>query len=152
MKQVLFVCTGNTCRSPMAEAAFNVLAGAHGIDWRAGSAGTCAWPGGPASNMAQRAVAEIGGDLGGFRSRPLSRAMIEESDLIVAMTADHREDILAGYPSAAGKTRLLLEFAPGNEENVADPYGGSLDLYRYTLEAMMPALDGLIGKMSKNLI
>jgi len=152
MKQVLFVCTGNTCRSPMAEAAFNVLAGAQGVGWRAKSAGTCAWPGGAAGGMAQLAVAEIGGDLKNFRSRPLSRALVDESDLIVAMTADHRADILENYPDVAGKTRLLLEFAPGNDENVADPYGGSLDLYRYTLEAMLPALDGLIARIQENLI
>ena len=133
MKQLLFVCSGNTCRSPMAEACFKVLAQAHGLDGLiVKSAGTGAIKGAPASYQACEAVKEIGGDLRDFSSTPLSF------------------EILRRYPAAAGKVRLLLEFDNQAGANVNDPFGGGLDLYRFTLSAMMPALNRLAEKILNN--
>lgn len=151
MKQLLFVCSGNTCRSPMAEACFKVLAQAHGLDGLiVKSAGTGAIKGAPASYQACEAVKEIGGDLRNFSSTPLSFELVDKSDLIIAMTAGHRAEILRRYPAAAGKVRLLLEFDNQAGANVNDPFGGGLDLYRFTLSAMMPALNRLAEKILNN--
>lgn len=148
MKQLLFVCSGNTCRSPMAEACFKVLAEAHGLtDIEIRSAGTGAMRGMPASYQACEAVKDIGGDLSVFRSTPLSSELVNSSDLIIAMTSGHRAEIIRRYPMAADKVRLLLEFAGQPGTSVSDPFGGSLDLYRFTLSAMMPALNNLADKI-----
>jgi len=119
MSQLLFVCTGNTCRSPMAEAVMKVLLRAHGLDGEDGaaegvvvlSAGLSAFEGEAASRQAMAAVEPIGGDLRNFRSRRLTEELVNASDLIVVMTAGHRRQLLGLYPQAAAKTKLLLEFA-----------------------------------------
>lgn len=148
MKQLLFVCSGNTCRSPMAEAVFKVLAGAHGITGlTVRSAGTGAVSGAPASYHACEAVKDIGGDLSKFGSTPLSSELVDTSDLIVVMTSGHRSELIRRYPNAAGKVHLLLEYAGDGGADVVDPFGGSLDLYRFTLSAMMPALNKLAEKI-----
>ena len=143
MKQILFVCSGNTCRSPMAEAVFRKLAQERGVEIEVKSAGTGAWRGSSASYASQEAAAEIGADLSDFESTPLSLELMDGSDLVVGMTAGHRREILSRYPDAADKVRLLLEF-DGSRQDVSDPYGGSLDLYRFTLQAMLPALERLL--------
>ncbi len=148
MKKLLFVCTGNTCRSPMAEAVMKVLASAHGLTgWEIASAGVMAAAGTPASWAAMQAVAEIGGDLTDFKSSQLTAAMAAEADLIVVMTASHRNEVVRRWPGTAGKVHLLLEYTPDSGNNVADPFGGSLDLYRYTLAAMLPALNSLLEQI-----
>ena len=127
----------------MAEAVFRRLAQLRGVEVEVKSAGTDAWRGSRASGSSQAAAAEIGADLGDFESTPLTRELVAASDLIIGMTAGHRREILARYPEAAGRVRLLLEFEGGTQD-VSDPYGGSPDLYRFTLQAMLPALENLL--------
>jgi len=132
---VLFVCTGNTCRSPMAEALFRVMAAErlgcrpdaierHGVV--VASAGLAAWGGGPASTGAVEAMREMGGDLAGHESQPLTESLVAQADVILTMTASHRAAILAQFPEAGGRLAML---AP-DRRDVIDPVGGSLDTYR----------------------
>jgi L-threonylcarbamoyladenylate synthase len=131
---ILFVCSGNTCRSPMAEAlAKRILAEKlqttpeqlerKGITVL--SAGAFAFPGARATPQAAEAVQELGGDLSGHRARPLSIELIHQADLIFTMSRSHAEAVRALAPSASEKVRPLDPQGDGE-----DPIGGSIDLYR----------------------
>ncbi len=145
---VTFVCTGNTCRSPMAEAIARRAFDRRGMSgFHARSAGVAAWPGAPASDGALRAAAESGLDLEAHRSEPLSRETAESSSLLLCMGRSHlaRTEALGG----GGRCRLLKEMAGGGGE-VADPFGRSDRAYRETfaeLEAAVEAVvEGLAGR------
>ena len=148
-KSVLFVCTGNTCRSPLAEAWFNKRAAECGLTEYVGkSAGLFAMPGGLASENSQMVAAEFGGSLENFRSQPLSYELIREASLIIGMTDGHCRKIAGAVPEAAGKVHRLLEFDEDGE--VSDPFGGSLEDYRTCFKSMQKAIDNLILDLKNN--
>lgn len=131
---ILFVCSGNTCRSPMAAAlARHVLAEKLHVSeaqleasgFAVSSAGTSAMPGAAATENAVIAVRELGGDLSRHRSRPLTDELIRQADLIFAMGRNHAAQIRAMSGSAAGKTWML---DPSGD--ISDPIGGDLRLYQ----------------------
>src|SRR5436190_8454241 len=131
MKTVLFVCTGNVCRSPMAEGLFK-----HGVrgrgTYRVLSAGVGAVDGQPASDHAVRALREIGIDISRHRSRHLTADLVQQADYIFGMTHSHVDAITLLYPQAAEKTFLLREFdetLDAYENDISDPIGGSYDVY-----------------------
>jgi RpiB/LacA/LacB family sugar-phosphate isomerase len=132
MKTILFVCTGNVCRSPMAEGLFrNAVKGRGGF--RVMSAGVGAVDGQAPSGAAIRVMQEIGIDISGQRSRMLTAQWVEQADYIFGMTRGHVESIALLYPQATEKTFLLREFddtLDAFEKDVPDPIGGSVEVYR----------------------
>ncbi|MEZ5360472.1 MAG: low molecular weight protein arginine phosphatase [Candidatus Zixiibacteriota bacterium] len=132
--KVLLVCTGNTCRSAMAEGALRVLLEGRVDNVDVISAGTGALPGCQATLNAIEAAKTWHADITGHRSRPLSAELIEEADLILVMTPGHYHDVIGYSADAASKTFLLKKYPdPGADgEGVADPIGGPLDLYNQT--------------------
>jgi protein-tyrosine phosphatase len=128
--RVLMVCTGNTCRSPLAEVA---LRGA--LEGEAGrlevmSGGTAAWEGQPATAPATNLAGRAGLDLSSHRSRRVSRDTLRAADLVLVMERDHLSAVIA-LGADAEKTHVISEWPePGEPElQVFDPYGASLEAY-----------------------
>src|SRR5262245_4123295 len=105
MKTVLFVCTGNVCRSPMAEGIFRKTVEKRG-NYRVVSAGLGAMEGQPPSPYAVQAVKELGIDISMQRSRMLTADLVEEADYIFGMTHNHVDTVVVLHPAAAEKTFL----------------------------------------------
>jgi len=133
-KKILFVCSGNTCRSPMAEGLARRLLPDPGE--RQGeeeilvfSAGLHALPGDPATENAVEAMAEEGVDLRRHRATLLTREMIVEADLVLTMTAGHRRLVREMAPDQAHKVFTLAEYA-GVGGDLPDPFGQPLAVYR----------------------
>ena len=132
MKTILFVCTGNICRSPMAEGLLrHALRGRD--DFRVRSAGVGAMDGLAPSEHAKRALKEIGIDISRQRSQMLSASLVTEADYIFGMTHSHVDAITLLYPQAAEKTFLLREFdetLENYEKDISDPIGQSYQVYQ----------------------
>ncbi len=129
-RRVLLVCSGNTCRSAMAEVMMRNLA----TEWVVESAGVAAADGEPAADNAIAALAEMGLDLSGHRARRLTLEMVLHADTILAMERRHLERILEMDPSAAPRARTLAE------SDIADPFGGSIEAYRRARDQIQQAI------------
>ena len=137
--QVLFVCTGNTCRSPLAEAAARQVIATGDLAMRAGSAGVSAVEGAPASADAQTAARELGLDLSKHRARLLTRAMVLESDVVLTMSEAQAQMVRLLVPEAADRVHRLGDYVGAEAGDVPDPYGGGLPVYRDTLNLFLAA-------------
>ena len=124
---ILFVCLGNICRSPLAEAAFRAEADRIGLDVDVDSAGTGGWHAGqPPDRRAIAAAKRNGVDIAGLRARRVTAADFDRFDHIVALDTENLADLRAIQPrSARAHLSLLLDHVPGREgQAVADPYYG----------------------------
>lgn len=148
MKKILFVCTGNTCRSPMAKVIFNSIAAEKGLDIVADSAGLATIEGLPASPNAQQAVREIGLDLSTHRTMPLINRDLNEYSWFVALNDDHLM-ILESLGIPSDMLRLLRRLPNVDDkydlrQGIVDPYGGDINTYRKCRDEIVGAVKELI--------
>jgi low molecular weight protein-tyrosine phosphatase len=147
MMDILMVCTGNICRSPMAEGLLRHMlpenlklkvhvhsAGTHGLDDQ------------PAASFAIQAAAEMGVDIAGHRARSLDPEMVSQADLILVMEPFHREIVARVVrPEEGDRLRLLADFeTPRQSDTIDDPYNHSLKVYRACLNRIRDCLGGVL--------
>ena len=140
---ILFVCTGNTCRSPMAEAFARQVAADAGGGVTVSSAGVNAVDGYAASPEAVAEVGEAGGGLARHRSHALTAQAVTDADVIYTLTANHLDLLLARFPEAAAKASRLDPAA-----DVADPIGGSAEDYAHAAEQIRSAVEARLKELA----
>ena len=149
MKNIVFVCSGNTCRSPLAQGiAGAALNAGSSQEWTVSSAGTGTADGMPASEHSIEIARRQGIDISGHRSRMLNEAIVEEADLIVAMGAKHRATVGMIDGDALDYTYVLTEFCEDLDGDVPDPIGGDADLYERTYQMIERCVTAMAEKLA----
>lgn len=144
---ILFVCTGNICRSPIAEGLLRKLVAERQSDQiKAVSAGLYALPGNHVSRLARQVAQEHGVDLSQHRAQLVSSNLITWADLVLVMEPAHRENLIACYPEAKRKVFMIRHFADSGSSprSIADPYGLQYESYRFCYLDLEDAVKGLL--------
>ena len=152
MKKVLFVCTGNICRSPMAEGFFRELTQARG-GFESLSAGLAAIDGQSPSTNSVTAMNELGIDIRAQRSTQLTPELVAEVDYIFGLAHGHVENLDRYFPQAREKIFLLREFVetlPRHEREISDPIGGDLSVYQACRDEIKQGVESIIPFWNNN--
>jgi protein-tyrosine-phosphatase len=143
-RKIVFVCTGNICRSAMAELLLRHLAAKRGLDLTAASCGTAAESWYEVPEAARRLLAAEGVPAFEHKPRLATRETLREADLILAMTQEHLDHIVERFPEFAGRTRLFREQAGFGEQDVEDPMGRPDEAFAACLAVLKEGLEALL--------
>lgn len=152
-RSVLFVCSGNQCRSAVAEGLLRRAAARAGLAVAAGSAGTLGIRDAPAHPLTCQAAAELGVDLSAHRSRPVHARLLDQNDLILGMARDHVGWLHLNRPDLAARIDLFKPFCRGVEAepaaadpDIADPVSGTLEEHRACVREISDLIDRLVAR------
>lgn len=148
---ILFVCTGNTCRSPMAEQIFNQQA--RDLSAHATSAGLNAQEGSPINPLAVEALKGLGYSPTEHSSKLISTEAVEVADVILTFTQSQKIELGQRFPAASGKLFTISEYANAGLseiEDVPDPYGESQVVYQETAERIASLVKGIVGSLKNS--
>lgn len=145
--KVLFVCTGNSCRSPMAAAIFEKMAKEQGLNVEVKSCGTATLPGLPASKPAVDVLRREGIDISAHKAVPIDSQLVNWADLILVMEERHRQQIIEDYPHCKEKVFLLTEFANQEKRDIIDPIGKPPEVYEGLVLDLKFYLGKVIGRL-----
>jgi len=150
-RQILFICTANVCRSPMAEAIFNALAEERGLLWRAESAGVTALVGEDITPNARAALDEVGIYANEHRARQVSEEMLEEADLVLGMGPRHVATLRRRFGDLSERVYALPEYALGAppKKGIPDPYGQTMTAFRASVRQLLEYTEALVGRLER---
>ncbi len=148
MHSVLFICTANQCRSPLAEGLLRLRVGIENPNWRISSAGTWAYDGAPATRFSLQVLSERGCDLNGHASRTVNKALVDSHRLILTMERGHKEALRIEFPKARERIFLLSEMI-GKDFEIDDPIGHPLEDYQAAGREIDGILDQGFEKLSQ---
>src|ERR671921_1649042 len=150
-RQILFVCTANVCRSPMAEAIFNALAEERGLAWRAESVGVAALVGEHITPNARAALDEVGIYANEHRARQVGEEMLEEADLVLGMGPRHVATLRRRFGGLSERVYTLPQYALGAppEEGIPDPYGQTMTAFRASVRQLLEHIEGLVKRLER---
>lgn len=146
--KVVFICTGNTCRSPMAEGILKDLAEKDKLNVNVKSVGTHASLNANASNFAIVAMKDIGIDISNHKSDQVNSELLDKTDLVLTMSNSHKKAILLQYPFMKDKVFLLNEYAYGTAIDIEDPFGAPLRYYEQARDEIYEAMLEVIKKLT----
>ncbi|HEX5131206.1 MAG TPA: low molecular weight protein arginine phosphatase [Candidatus Krumholzibacteria bacterium] len=150
MKKILFVCSGNTCRSPLAEViAKQVLPARVDFPLVIASAGTSALEGSPASRYSIEVAEAHGLDLSQHRAHLLDPARVRDADLIVTMGMRHIDTVGALDPAAREYAFLLTNFSEHHDGDIPDPIGGPMDVYVRTYGVIRECIESMAEQLGR---
>ena len=146
MKNVLFVCTANVCRSPMAKAIFDALAADRGLNFGTESAGVSASEGRTMDENARAALEELGIPAENHRSKQVSETLLEEADLVLVMSPRHLRELRHRFGELSRNAHVLTEYATGpSGSSVPDPHGHTMPAYRASARQLLECVEGVVG-------
>lgn len=148
--RIIFICTGNTCRSPMAEGILKDFAMKADLDITVQSAGIHATSNNVAAKFAIEAMKDIGIDINNHKSDQVNSELLDKTDLVLTMSNSHKKQIISQYPIMKDKVFLLNEFAFGVNKDIEDPFGAPLRYYEKARDEIYKAIEEIVGKIVNN--